>query len=507
MLTKKKIQTTVALVIGILVLVNILSYRFFTRLDFTADHRYSLSNATKNILKNLDATVTVTAYFTENLPPRIQAVRNDFKDLLIEYVNYSDGQVVYDFVNPNKDTKTELEAQRAGVRPIMINVREKDQMKQQRAYLGAVIQYKDKKEVIPFIQPGTAMEYDLTSSIKKLTVRQKPEVDILQGQGEPSLSELQQLHSLLNVMYRVKELTFSDTSGVPLQTKVLMIIAPQDSFKQRDFKYLDEFVKRGGKVLAALNRVKGDLSKQQGEVEKTNIFDWLKKFGVNVDKDFIVDVNCTNVMVRQQQGLFIMNTPVRFPYVPIITNFARHPITEGLEQVMMPFVSPVYAAPKDSSVKAVVLARTSEKSGVQTPPVYFDITKQWRKTDFLKPSIPVAVALQGKLLGNVQNKLVVFGDGDFATNGKGNNAKRLGDDNVNLMANAVDWLSDDTGLIQLRTKGITSRPLNVNIAESTKLILKYLNFLLPIIIIVLYGFFRFQRKRKIRKQIQSVDYV
>jgi len=507
MLTKKKIQTTIALVFGILILVNILSYRFFLRLDFTADHRYSLSNATKNILKNLDATVTVTAYFTENLPPRIQSVRNDFKDLLIEYVNYSDGQVVYDFVNPNKDTKTEMEAQRAGVRPIMINVREKDQMKQQRAYLGAVVQYKEKKETIPFIQPGTAMEYALTSAIKKLTVKSKPEVDILQGEGEPSLDELQQLHALLNVMYTVKELTFTDTSGVPPQTKVLMIIAPQDSFKQRDFKYLDQFVKRGGKVLAALNRVKGDLSKQQGDVEKTNIFDWIKKFGVRIDKDFIVDVNCTNVMVRQQQGMFIMNTPVRFPYVPIITRFTKHPITEGLEEVMMPFVSPVYASPEDTTIKTTVLARTSEQSGVQTPPVYFDVTKQWRKTDFLKPSIPVAVALEGKLLGGTLNRMVVFGDGDFATNGKGNNAKRLGEDNISLMANAVDWLSDDTGLIELRTKGITSRPLNVNISESTKIILKYANFLMPIILIILYGVIRFQRKRKIRKQIQSVDYV
>ena len=351
------------------------------------------------------------------------------------------------------------------------------------------------------------MEYELTSAIKKLTVKTKPEVDILQGQGEPSLDEIQQLHDLLNVMYRVKELTFTDTSGVPEQTKVLMIIAPQDSFKQREFKYLDEFVKRGGKVLAALNRVNGDLQKQQGTVQKTNIFDWIKKFGVRVDKDFVVDVNCTNVMVRQQQGMFIMNTPVRFPYVPIITHFAKHPITEGLEQVMMPFVSPVYASPKDSSVKSVVLARTSEKSGVQTPPVYFDVTRQWRNTDFLKPSIPVAVALEGKLLDGVQSKLVVFGDGDFATNGKGSEAKRLGDDNVSLMANAVDWLSDDTGLIQLRTKGVTSRPLTVNISESTKIVLKYLNFLLPIILIVLYGVFRFQRKRKIRKQIQSVDYV
>ena len=101
MLTTRKVQTSILLVIGIILLVNIISNRFFLRLDFTADQRYSLSDATEDILENLTDPVTVTAYFSEDLPPDIEKVRTDFRDLLTEYANLSGGQLVYEFVNPN----------------------------------------------------------------------------------------------------------------------------------------------------------------------------------------------------------------------------------------------------------------------------------------------------------------------------------------------------------------------------------------------------------------------
>ncbi len=137
MLTKKKVQTSILLVLGILLLINLLASRFFFRLDFTEDQRYSLSDATKNILTNLNEPVTITAYFSQDLPPDIDKVRQDFRELLVEYASNSDGQIVYEFVNPGENDEAEMKAQQNGIQPIMINVRERDQMKQQRAYLGA----------------------------------------------------------------------------------------------------------------------------------------------------------------------------------------------------------------------------------------------------------------------------------------------------------------------------------------------------------------------------------
>jgi len=507
MLTRKKVQTSILLVIGIVFLLNIIAAKFFFRLDYTADQRYTLSQATKDILSQLNEPVTISAYFSEDLPPNIEQVRQDFRDMLIEYSSYSDGLIVYEFINPSESQETEMKAQQSGIQPIMINVRERDQMKQQRAYLGAVVQMGDKKEVIPFIQPGAAMEYALSTNIKKLSVANKPKIALLQGNGEPSVSAIQQLNNQLSVLYTVEPIYFTDTSGVPLEYKTLMVIAPKDSISPLYFNYLDDFLNRGGGLLVAFNTVDGDLSTGMGNKVNTGFQTWLKQKGIEVEENFVIDASCTNVMVRQQQGPFMMNTPVQFPYLPVVTNFTEHPITDGLESVVFLFASPIKFTNTDTSVVMVPLAVTSEKSGVQNAPVRFDVMKQWSATDFPLSSLPVAVLVEGKVPGTSGFKMVVFSDGDFAVNGEGENAQQLSEDNVSLLANAVDWLTDDTGLIELRTKGVSSRPLDASLEDSTKTLLKYLNFLLPIILIIVYGVFRFQIKRKKRNQLLSTEYT
>ena len=257
----------------------------------------------------------------------------------------------------------------------------------------------------------------------------------------------------------------------------------------------------------ALNNVEGDLQNSQGKEIYTGLSDWLKDKGVEVEKNFLIDINCSNVMVRQQQGIFVMNTPVSFPYLPIITNFSDHAITKGLESVVLPFASSIRINPADTTLSYIPLAFSSEKSGIKNLPVYFDISKQWVPSDFTLSSIPVAVAVEGNIVGNLSSKMVVFSDGDFATNGEGQQAQQLQPDNISLMVNAIDWLSDDTGLIELRTKGVTSRPLDASLEEGTKTMVKYLNFLLPILLIILYGVYRYQTNRKIRNKLKSIDYV
>ncbi|MBU0560836.1 MAG: Gldg family protein [Bacteroidetes bacterium] len=507
MLTRKKIQTSIALLFGILILVNFLGDKFFFRLDFTADQRYSLSNATKDILAEMNDPVTVTAYFSEDLPPDVSKVKDDFKDLLTEFDSYSGGQIVYEFINPNEDEETEMQAQQSGIRPIMINVRERDQVKQQRAYLGAVLQLGEKKEVIPFLQPGAAMEYALTTNIKKLSVPNKPKVALLQGHGEPPISSLQQLNEVISVMYTLDTLNITPLASIPQEIKTIAVIAPTDSIAPYVFEKLDEFLGRGGRLMLALNSVMGDLTTASGSKVSTGFNAWLREKGIEVEESFLVDSKCSNVMVRQQQGMFVMNTPISFPYLPIISNFANHPITEGLESVVLPFASPIKITPRDTSITYYPIALSSAKAGVQNPPLFFDISKQWKPSDFGMSSIPVGVTVEGRLVGETISKMVVFSDGDFAVNGDGQQAQQLQPDNVSLMVNAIDWLSDDTGLIELRTKGVTSRPLDAQLEDGTKMIVKYLNFLLPIILIIIYGLVRAHIKRKTRLQLKSVDYV
>ena len=122
-------------------------------------------------------------------------------------------------------------------------------------------------------------------------------------------------------------------------------------------------------------------------------------------------------------------------------------------------------------------------------------------------STPVAVAATGKLSGNTNSKLVVIGSGKFIVNGSGQNMQKLQPDNVNLASNAIDWLSDDTGLVQLRTKGVTDRPIDPSLEDGTKTLLKYLNFLIPILLVIGYGIFRYQINIRKKNKLMSESYV
>jgi gliding-associated putative ABC transporter substrate-binding component GldG len=505
MKTKKSLLRFILLIAGIIILINVVSDSYFFRLDFTADKRYTLSDATKNILQSIKQPITVKAYFSENLPPDVAKTKRDFKELLIEYANRSKGKVVYEFINPNEKEELENQAAQAGVQPVMINVREKDQMKQQKAYLGAVLQMGDRTDVIPFMQPGSAMEYALSSSIKKLSVADKPVVGLLQGHGEATPQAIQQAQAGLSILYNVEPVTLNDTAPIADNIKTLVIIDPKDSFPESHIRHLDEFIAKGKNIFISYNHETADLSKAQGTSRHTGIEEWLAKKGIQIEDQFIIDANCGAVSVRQQQGQFAFNTQIQFPYFPLITKFEEHPITKGLEQVVLRFPSPLkYTG--DSSLHYAPIFKSSSKAGTIQAPAFFDVQKQWADNDFPLHNITIGAAFSGKINGSANSKMVVIANGDFAVNGEGQQAQQLPADNVNLFVNAVDWLSDESGLIELRTKGVTSRPLNT-VEDSTKIFYKYLNFLLPILAIVIYGLVRIQRKRMQRIKRMEESYV
>ncbi len=502
--TKKSLILYIVVITGILILVNILANRFFFRLDFTADNRYTLSEATKNILEELEDPVTVTAYFSKDLPPQIAQTKTDFKDLLIEYANKSKGNVLYEFINPNEKEELEQEAMQAGISPVVINVREKDQAVQKKAYLGAVVKYGDKSEAIPFMQQGAAMEYALSTSIKKLTVTDKPLIGFIQGHGEPTLSEFQQALESLNVLYETEQVNLTDSTDLG-KYKTICLIAPTDSIPPQHLAMLDQFLGNGGNLYMAINRVQGDLRQLYGKELTTGLESWLASKGLKVENNFVIDAQCSTVSVRQQQGMFTFNTQMTFPYLPLISNFADHPATKGLENVIFEFVSSMNFT-GDTTIRYQPLVFSSEKAGTQTCPVFFNIQKQWTEDDFPLSELTLAALLEGKMSGNTDSKMIVIGDGDFAVNGAGQEAHQRQPDNINLMVNSIDYLSDDTGLIDLRTKGVTSRPID-QIEGSTKTFLKYLNFLLPIILIIAFGVVNAQRNRIRRMKRMYEDYV
>lgn len=502
MKNKRRITLQLLMILGVVILINIVSDRFFLRFDLTQDQRYTLSPATRNILRDLKQPVTVSAYFTSDLPPQYINLRREFTDLLVEYGNLSRGMVVFEMIDP-KDEETEMAAMQAGVQPVIINVRERDQVKQQKAYMGAVVRMGDRKEAIPLIQPDAAMEYSLSTSIKKISIVDKPLIGVVQGHGQPPLSSLQQTLAGLLVLNNVEEVNFYDTITDLSRFQSLMIIGPTDSIPTQHLNLLDNYMAGGGNLLIALNRVSADFNTLQGFAVETGLENWLMDKGVIVEGRFIVDANCGTVGVTQQTGTFQYTTNIRFPYLPLINKFADHPITKGLSNIVLQFASPILYT-GDTLVRFEPIAFTSEKSDARSVPLMFDIQKQWTDRDFTRSKLPVVATLQGPIAGNLPSRMVIFSDADFAV--ASDPRQNLQRENVSLLVNAVDWLSDDTGLVELRTKGPKARPLD-EVEDGRKLFLKVLNFLLPIFLVIMYGIYRIIRNRNVRMKRMEDVYV
>lgn len=502
--TKNTIVYQILILLGIVVVVNLISTEYFARLDLTDDNRYTLSDATLNILEDIQQPLTITAYFTEDLPPQYMESKRNFKDLLIEYSNYSDGMLNYEFVNPNKDEQSKQQAMREGVRPVVINVRKKDEVKQQRAFLGAVIKMGSDKETIPLVTQASSMEYALSSNIKKLTNQEKPKVGVIQGHGEPSLNAMQQVRKSLSVLYDVESVTLTDTTDLSMY-RALALVAPSDTIPPYHLDLFDDYLANQGNLLVAMNNVKGEFQRAQGIPLNTGLSDWLAEKGVNVGNNFVVDDQSGTVAVTQQSSGFNIRRQIKFPYIPAVTNFADHPISSGLEKVMFRFASSI-GYQGDTTVTFTPIAHSSDKSGKLSAPLRFNVQKEWTASDFPDQNIPLAAILEGPIQGNNHSRMVVITDGDFAVNGEGRNAQKQPEDNISLMVNSIDWLSDDTGLIELRTKGITSRPID-QMEEQTKTLLRWGNFFVPIILIVLYGIIRVQQNRSKRVKRMEEGYV
>lgn len=510
---KKEITVQLLLLAGVLVTLNVLAEELVVRFDLTEDNRYTLSKASETIAESLDDPVSVTAYFSADLPPQLAQVEDEFRNFLEEFRAHSDGNMEYEFVNPNEDEASEQKAQQAGIQPVMLDVRERDQVSQKRAYFGAVFRYQDKKEVVSVVQPGAGLEYTIASTIQKMTVDKKPKIGLVQGHGEPGRQEVIQLMNELEQRYQVETVNGLDTTSVPADIEALAVIAPEQSLTDNELQAIDQYIMSGGKAVFAINSVQTQVQYGVASPLNTGIDRLLTAYGISVQPDLIRDAQASTIQMQQQQGGFTFINQVQYPFIPQVTNFGNHPVSEGLEAVVFQFASSLDTAGVDSSQQLTVLASSSGEAGIARGPFNLSPDQNWNRRDFTDANIPLGAAIEGvfnSAFANVDSvdvpleksratSIVVFGDGDFVINGSGQQLQRLPDDNISLMVNSIDWLADDTGLISLRTKGVTNRPLAL-IEDGTKAFLKYLNIFLPILLVLGYGFYRYQQNQNRRRR-------
>ena len=501
---KSKLFIQGSMVLAIILVVNLLSEVAYFRIDFTEDKRYTLGQATRSILEELDDVITVKAYFTEDLPAQLGYIKDELRDQFIEYENRSNGNFVFEFINPNTSDELKQEAMQNGITPVSINIVEDDQRQQIQAFMGILIQADGQKEVIPLVQPGSSLEYEITTSIKKITLKNKPKIGLITGNNEVTMGAIPQLFQQLAVMYEMVSFNLSDSSEITPNYSCMIWISPNDTIPSTDFDKVNKYLDKGGNLFLAYSNISGNL--QTAEIfskPDIGLNDWLQSKGISMGNQVVIDASCASVTVQQKQGFFTMNSQIEFPYFPQIRKFKKHPITVGLESMMLPFSSPLNIIGSDTTLAISALLQSSEMSGTQNTPNYMNVQKKWAEQDFTAPNQILALSIEN--MGANDGSMVVVSNGQFINNGEGQRVQQLDVDNINFAANTIDWLTDDTGLIGLRTKGISSRPLE-SIDDGTKSLAKYGNVFSPILLILIYGFVRRSSVQRKRQKWAQGDY-
>ena len=495
---KKTFIVYLSLISAILIILNIVSRNVFDRWDLTDNKMYSLSKSSKSVVKKIDDRLTMKIYFSDNLPGEYGNNRRYLQDMLEEYAAFSKGKIYFEFFKTDDDEKMQEDAQKSGIQPVQLQVIENDNIAVKRVYMGMVFLYEDKRESIPLIQTTTGLEYEITTKIKMLVNKNNATIAIAKSNSQTDIQN-ESINQILNQRYNVKNINIDE----PISEQISLIILNgfEDSITVDEKNNLDAFINKGGNLLISQNRIKTDLSTQQATPIESNIFDWLKSYGLDIEKNLVLDLNCGKVNVQQNLGFLRIPVPMDYPFLPIIkqNNFNDEIImVSGLEGLRLMFPSEIII--NDSPHKIFTLFTSSNQS--TTMQEFFNLNPD--------PNANPAFSQlkeNGKALGamaeinnnDIISNIILISDSNFLSDQGGGAAQ----ENHIFLMNAIDYLLGDRELIALRSREITSRPL-IELKDSQKSTWKWINILLPSCLIIFFGFLRLRNENNRSKLLREL---
>ncbi len=498
------------------IFVNLIFYFGFLRFDFTSNKIYSLSKSSKKLLKNLDDYILIRAIFSKELPEQYKFIRLYVEDMLKEYKAYSRGKVKFEFIDP-MEPKSKIKPQEAysmGIAPIRFTTLARDKYEMKEGFMGIAMLYRDNKEVIPVVNNIETLEYDITSAIKRLTTKTKKVVGLLTGHGENTLisEETQQIRTQLEKLYEIKSINIKE-QDVLSSVDGLIIIGPKENFEDKELFYLDQYILSGKPVAFLLNKYEINTRYFYARKINSNIFNFLSNYGINIKDGLIVDPQCQKIALRMQQGFFVIENILDYPFMPIITKLNKeHPIVKDLGQVVLPFVSPIEIKVDTKDVNYSILLETSKSSFLKKD-VYtispiasdfrpdkdslrgpFIVAAEFRgkfKTYFNKEQLDkLKLSTTTKILTETDTKvkesrIIVVASDEFV------------DKEVALLANIIDFVAQDYELLTIRSKKVLLKPLR-QIPAGIKIVYRYFITLSLPCLIILAGLYRwYYRKNKV----------
>lgn len=556
---KRKDVLTAMLILVILVFLNFVASFYFKRFDLTTEKRYTLASSTKKLLSELNDEVFLKVYLNGDFNPGFSRLRSETKEILDEFRAASNNQLHYEFITPGEgitpEEKDNIERQlyEKGLIPEEITQRGKDKTTQTRIWPGAIMSFKGKETVwqifsrqTPGIDIETSinnsveeLEYSLTNTLRKLQRTKKAEVTFIQGHHELDTIQQYSLMKALSEYYTVNQTII--TPGKELSalkgSDAIVISKPDSAFTDKEIYIIDQYIMNGGKVLWLIDPLLTNTDSLRkgftlGITRPLNVEEMLFKYGVRLNPVLVQDIQCSylNINTGFQKGQPKFEL-LPWVYSPLVLPDIDHPIVKNLDLIKFDFLSTLDTIASARGIRKTILLRTSKYTKTQPSPVRISLamTKmKLRESQFINSYQPIACLLEGKFTSFVENrlpsallndtnfkhldygketKMIVVADGDLARNDYQRSTGQvypLGFDrntqqtfaNKTFLVNCVNYLLDDEGMLQLRSREVKLRLLDKKKINLQRTKWQFVNMAFPLISILLFAFLQFYLRKK-----------
>jgi len=429
-----------AFLLLILLGINFLASIFHTRFDLTKEKRYTLSNSTKNLLRNLDDEIRVDVFFKGNYPAGFKKVVNSVEEFLREAREYAHGNMKIRYYDPLKDLANDSTSRLFqdsmryffGIPAYTLQAPSKvgDEMSFKQVLPGAVIHYRDTAIGVNLLKGiknyGTeqeqlaalyndveaTLEFNFASAIQKATSNTKPLVAYALGNGEIWGPNVDDAVRTLIRDYRFDTVNIRKIPYVPSTFNAIVILKPTQAFTDADKLKIDQYVMRGGKIFWMIDNMYAELdslAKSGGFIaydRGLNLEDILFRYGVRLNENLLQDMQCDKLGQLSNDPNNQQTRLVDWPFFPIL-NGTNHPISKNLDGVRAMFPNTLDTVKADGIQKTFLL-KSSVNARVLAAPAkvdfeFFQIAPDIKQ--FTVHDTTVAALLEGKFKSLYANRI------------------------------------------------------------------------------------------------------
>lgn len=541
------------LLIGLMAL-NWIGTKIYKRFDLTQDQRYTLSQSALNIVKDVKSPLIVDVFLEGNFPSEFKRLRNETQQLLEEFA-LDNPQIKFNFIDPLEDEKSrdhniEQLIQR-GLDPLQLSVNNSGKASQELIFPWALASYNDETVKIPLIKNRIGstqqelvsnsiqhLEYAFAEGFQKLVAQKSKKIAILKGNGQLEDIYLADFLQTVKELYFIAPFTLDSVATNPESTlkklnefDLIISAKPTEAFSENEKLVLDQFTMNGGKSLWLTESVlmdKDSLYNDEGRgialMNDLNLNDFFFKYGVRINPLIVNDMYSAPITIAMGEGSNSQFQPLRWPYSPLAAGNPEHPITSNLNLVKFDFANPIDTLKND--VQKTILLQSSNLTKLQGVPVEISlevVTEEPDPSTYTKGPQNLGVLLEGqftsvykdrikpfKIDGNkdssTKTKMIIISDGDIIKNDVvRNQPQELGFDrwtgqsfgNKEFLLNAVNYLLNDDGLLDIRTKNISIAFLDEQKINDNKAQWQLLTIALPLAFLAVFGgVFNYIRRKK-----------